>query len=200
MANKLTQAAINEIKNSEGLVLKAYTDPGSKNGLPITIGYGTTKIGGKSIKLGTVITKQQAEQYLINDLIAFANKVAVGIKVPVSDAQFGALVSLAYNIGLGDPTNPKAPIGFLTSTLLRKLNVGDYKAVPAQFRVWNKNDGKVMKGLVDRREREIKMWLGASTEVTDSPKPVPSYPPSPEKPKGLLELLIELILKLFGRK
>jgi len=191
MANKLTQAAINEIKTSEGLSLKAYPDPGSKNGLPVTIGYGTTRINGKPVSLGSVITKEQAEKYLIADLTVFAAKVAALIKVKVSDAQFGALVSLAYNIGLD---------AFAKSTLLRLLNTGDFKSVPDQFRRWNKNDGKVMKGLVNRREREIAMWLGASTEAVQPDKPTSSTPSSPNKSKGFLELLIELLLKLFGKK
>lgn len=188
---KLTQEAINEIKQSEGLVLKAYPDPGSKDGLPVTIGYGTTRINGKAIKLGTVITKAQAEEYLAADLEVFSAKVAKLIKVKVTDKQFGALVSLAYNIGLD---------AFAKSTLLRILNAGDYAGVPAQFRRWNKNDGKVMKGLVSRREREVAMWLGASSVPVQSPKPVSPTPVAKEKSKGFLELLIEAILGLFGKK
>jgi lysozyme len=191
MSNKLTQATINEIKASEGLRVVAYPDPGSKDGLPVTIGYGTTRINGKPISLGSVITKAQAEQYLLSDLTVFAAKVASLIKVKVNDTQFGALVSLAYNIGLG---------AFAKSTLLRKLNAGDYNGVPAQFRRWNKNDGKVMKGLINRREREIVMWLGGSTEPADGSGVQPTYPSSPIKPKGFLELLIEFILKLFGKR
>lgn len=197
MANKLTQAAIDEIKNSEGLALKAYPDPGSKDGLPVTIGYGTTRINGKPISLGTVITKAQAEQYLLADLTAFAAKVAKLLKVKVSDAQFGALVSLAYNIGLD---------AFAKSTLLRILNAGDYAGVPTQFRRWNKNDGKVMKGLVNRRNREIDMWMSTamplqSTEkTTGGTKPTVPNKGSSNKSKGLLELLIDLILKLFGKR
>lgn len=191
MANKLTQAAVNEIKTSEGLRLVAYPDPGSKDGKPVTIGYGTTRINGNPIKLGTTITKDQAEKYLIADLTVFAAKVAALIKVPVTDAQFGALVSLAYNIGLD---------AFAKSTLLRILNAGDYAGVPAQFRRWNKNDGKVMKGLVNRREREIKMWLGATGDTVQPAKPTSGGGSTTNKPKGLLELLIDLILKLFVRK
>lgn len=188
---RLTQATIDEIKSSEGLSLKAYPDPGSKNGLPVTIGYGTTRINGRPIPLGTTITKAQAERYLIADLEVFASKVASLIKVRVSDNQFGALVSLAYNIGLD---------AFAKSTLLRILNAGDFAGVPAQFRRWNKNDGKVMKGLVNRREREIAMWLGKPQKPAEGVKDEPSYPTSPKKSKGLLELLIEFIVKLFERK
>lgn len=188
---KLTEAAIAEIKSSEGLSLKAYPDPGSSNGLPVTIGYGTTRISGKAIKLGTVITKEQAEQYLRADLEVFAAKVAKLIKVKINDKQFGALVSLAYNIGLD---------AFAKSTLLRILNAGDFAGVPAQFRRWNKNDGKVMKGLVNRREREIQMWLGSPEKPAGGSKPSAPTPVPTKKPKGFLELLIEFIVNLFGKK
>jgi len=194
---KLNQKTINHIKESEGLRLKAYPDPGSSNGLPVTIGYGTTKIGGKPVKLGTTITQAQAEQYLTADLEAFAAKVARLIQVSLSDDQFGALVSFAYNVGIG---------AFASSTLLRLLNAGDYNAVPAQLRRWNQNDGKVMQGLVNRREKEINLWSGkgtsipATAEPTDGPKPSTGGSPSPTKSKGLLELLIELLLKLFGKR
>lgn len=188
--NKLTQAVIEEIKVSEGLRLKAYPDPGSKDGLPTTIGYGTTRINGKTVSPTAVITKEQAEQYLIADLTVFASKVYALLRVKVTDAQFGALVSLAYNIGLGN---------FEKSTLLRILNAGDFKGVPAQFRRFKYNDGKVMQGLVNRREREIKMWLGSSTEPTGGSKPTTGNSPTTNKPKGFLELLIEFIVGLFKR-
>lgn len=164
---KLTQKAIDHIKSSEGLRLEAYPDPGSKDGLPVTIGYGTTRINGKAIKLGTKISREQAEAYLKADLEIFANRVAALIKVELTNNQFGALVSFAYNIGLD---------AFAKSTLLRLLNAGDYKSVPAQLRRWNKNDGKVMQGLINRREKEIELWLDtkgqleSSTEVTDGGK------------------------------
>lgn len=195
MTTKINQRTINHIKESEGLRLESYPDPGSVDGKPVTIGYGTTKINGKVIKLGTKITKAQAEEYLTADLIAFGTKVLALVKVPVSDDQFGALVSLAYNIGLG---------AFSKSTLLKRLNAGDYVSVPEQMRRWNKNDGKFMRGLANRREKEVALWLGTPLEptavVTDGPKPSSGDTPTPTKRKGFLELLIELIMKLFGRK
>lgn len=188
----LTQKTIDHIKLSEGLSLVAYPDPGSSNGKPVTIGYGTTKINGKDIKLGTKITKEQAEQYLIADLTAFATKVAALIKVKLTDYQFGALVSFAYNIGLD---------AFKNSTLLRLLNVGDFQSVPKEMRRWNKNDGKVMKGLVNRREAEVALWLGVSivapTEAVQGTKPSTGQVGS----RNIFTLLLELLIKLFtGRK
>lgn len=190
----LTKAAIEHIKKSEGLRLTAYPDPGSKDGKPVTIGYGTTRINGKPISLGTKITKEQAEQYLEADLKVFATKVAALIKVKLSDNQFGALVSFAYNIGID---------AFAKSTLLRLLNAGDYKSVPTQLRRWNKNDGEVMQGLINRREAEVVLWNGKAIATTEKPtggsKPTVPNKGSSNSPNGFLELLIEFILKLFKR-
>lgn len=198
---KVNDKTFLHIKMNEGLKLTAYPDPGSKDGLPVTIGYGTTKINGKPISLGTKITKDQADAYFLKDIEAFADKVNKLVKVKLTANQFGALVSFAYNVGIG---------AFGESTLLRNLNAGDYAGVPAQLRRWNKNDGKVMKGLVNRRESEIKLWndpiSGSSTPLESTEKPVQApkadtgYVGSPKKNKGLLELLIEFILKLFVRK
>lgn len=191
---KLNQKTIDHIKKSEGLRLEAYPDPGSKDGLPVTIGYGTTKINGKPIKLGTKITKTQADEYFAIDIQNFANKVNALLKVGVTENQFGALVSFAYNIGLD---------AFENSTLLRLLNAGDYKSVPAQMRRWNKNDGKVMQGLINRREAEIILWndsstpLEPSTDVQDGSKPSKTGNGS----LGIvIALLAALIAFLFGKK
>jgi len=184
---KLTQAGIEEIKKSEGLRLEAYPDPGSRDGKPVTIGYGTTRINGKEIKLGTKITKGQAEEYLNADLAVFAKKVASLIKVKLNDNQFSALVSFAYNIGLD---------AFAKSTLLRLLNAGDYSSVPAQLRRWNKNDGKVMQGLINRRESEIKLWLKPSGDVTGGSKPSSGTNPL----AMLLQALVALLQALFKGK
>lgn len=196
---KLIKEVVDRIKVSEGLRLEAYPDPGSKDGKPVTIGYGTTRIDGKPVKLGTKITKEQAEKYLNADLAVFSKKVAEGIKVKVNENQFGALVSFAYNVGLGDPTDPNAPTGFLTSTLLRKLNAGDYASVPSELRRWNRNDGKVMQGLINRREDEIKLW---NTPVKSTEKPVETVKEVvvDDGRENILIVLIKLLIKLFARK
>ena len=150
MANNITRETIEHIKSSEGLVLTAYPDPGSKDGNPWTIGYGTTRINGKAVPKGLKITKEQAEQYLINDLKDFAKKIDNVIDVPLNDNQYGALLSFSYNVGFH---------AFTGSTLLRNLNKKDYNSVPAQMMRWNKNDGKVMTGLTNRRKAEVALWL-----------------------------------------
>lgn len=194
---KLNQKTIDQIKKSEGLRLEAYPDPGSKDGKPVTIGYGTTRINGKPISLGTKITKAQAEAYLKADLEHFAKKVASGIKVKLNENQFGALVSFAYNVGLGDPSNPKAPVGFLTSTLLKKLNAGDFASVPKEMRRWNKNDGKVMQGLINRREDEIKLWLDGTAPVVVPLEPT-EKPVGEDKTSKTMGGLLALIIAIVG--
>lgn len=187
---KLNQETIDHIKKSEGLRLVAYSDPGSKDGLPVTIGYGTTKINGKAINLGTKITKEQAEQYLVIDLEKFADRVYKLVKVKLNKNQFGALVSFAYNIGLE---------AFEKSTLLRLLNAGDYSSVPAQMRRWNKNDGKVMQGLINRREAEIVLWNTPNTPLEPSEKPVQGDKDNQatEGKENIFIVLLRFLIKLL---
>lgn len=185
---KLNQKTIDRIKQSEGLRLEAYPDPGSKDGKPVTIGYGTTRINGKEIKLGTKITKAQAEAYLKADLEKFATKVAALIKVKLNENQFGALVSFAYNVGLG---------AFEKSTLLRKLNAGDFSSVPSELRRWNKNDGKVMQGLINRREDEIKLWLDGTAPVVVPLEPT-EKPAEDSKESRTMGGLIAIIIAIVG--
>lgn len=189
----LNQLTINHIKESEGLRLKAYPDPGSIDGKPVTIGYGTTRINGKPIQLGTVITEAQAEQYLKADLEDFTQRVLKLINVKVNDNQLGALVSFSYNIGIA---------AFASSTLLRLLNQGDYKSVPTQMRRWNKNDGKVMQGLVNRREKEITLWntppTGATTAVLEPSKKPAEAGDKGKQGVGAIGILIAVLGALFA--
>lgn len=172
MARKVNAATLAHIKASEGLRLKAYPDPGSINGLPATIGYGSTS----GVKIGMVITAAQAEARLVNDLSTAESVIERLVKVPLNDNQFGALVSFVFNIGEGQ---------FKSSTLLRLLNAGDYDAVPAQLARWNKNDGKVMAGLTKRRAGEAALWRSAAATDVPAPKPAPNPTvPLPEPAKG----------------
>lgn len=143
---KISRAGITLIKVSEGCVLNAYPDPGT-GGVPYTIGYGTTiKPDGKAVKLGESIDKATAEAYLINDLQHFekgVNDLVAPIKL--TQGQFDALVSFAYNLGLGN---------LASSTLLKKIKVKDFVGAAAQFPKWNKAAGKVLQGLVVRRATE----------------------------------------------
>lgn len=138
---------VNAIKEHEGLRLKAYKDSVGV----WTIGYGDT---GPDVVEGLVITKEQAENRLRKRLREFEGYVLKYVRVGLNQNQFDALVSLVYNIG---PTN------FSSSTLLKKLNAGDYQGAADQFLVWNKGrvNGKlvVIKGLSNRRTAERQLFM-----------------------------------------
>ncbi|MFZ3404615.1 lysozyme [Aeromonas salmonicida] len=136
--------------------LKAYPDPGSKNGEPWTIGWGHT---GPEVKPGLVWTQAQADAAFIEDLRRFERDVLSLVKVPLTQGQFDALVSFAYNVGSDIDADTLAE-GLGDSTLLRKLNAGDHEGAALEFRKWNKNDGKVMRGLSRRRAAEECLFRG----------------------------------------
>ncbi|HGW1316994.1 TPA: lysozyme [Klebsiella pneumoniae] len=142
---KLSQRGIDLIKQFEGYSSKAYPDPAT-GGAPWTIGYGTTK----GVKPGMVITAQQAEKMLRDDVAKFESGVSSLITAPTTQGQFDAMVSLAYNIGLGN---------FGKSTLLKKHNARCYSCAADQFRVWNRANGKVMNGLTKRRAAEREVYM-----------------------------------------
>ncbi|MBD2798174.1 lysozyme [Xenorhabdus sp. 18] len=133
------------IKLYEGLKLKAYPDPATGS-TPWTIGYGHTK----GIKKGDVITEQQAEAFLLDDLQLVYTTLRQWVKVPLNQGQFDALCSFIFNCGSGH---------FSGSTLLKKLNQGDYTGAAAEFSRWNKAAGKAMRGLDNRRVSERQMFL-----------------------------------------
>ncbi|WP_353164164.1 lysozyme [Acinetobacter guillouiae] len=142
---KTSANGINLICGFEGLELKAYDD-----GVGVwTIGYGTTIVNGIKVKKGDICTVEQAKSYMAQDLKKFESAVDTSVKVTITQNQFDALVSLAYNIGTG---------AFKSSTLLKKLNAKDYKGAAAQFDRWNRAGGKVMQGLVNRRAKERKLF------------------------------------------
>lgn len=157
----ISQNGIQAIKDHEQLRLNAYNTDGA--GI-WTIGYGHTgKVNGKPITSGMTITPEQAEQLLIDDLKRFEKAVNNNVKVPLNQAQYDALVSFSFNIGDGN---------FKESTLLRRLNQGDYQAAADQMLIWNKGGGKVLKGLERRRANERAMFLGNDVPVNPTmPKP-----------------------------
>ena len=146
----LNKASLDLIKSFEGLRLKAYVDPGTGNE-PHTIGYGTTIYKGvKKVRLGDVVTEAQAEEFLAWDVNKFAERVKALIKKPLTDNQFGALVSFAYNVGVG---------GLGGSTLLKKVNINPKdSSIPSEFLKWNRSGGKIMAGLTRRRTAEAALY------------------------------------------
>lgn len=133
------------IGHSEGFRLEAYPD-----GDVWTIGWGTTRINGKPVTEGMTITREQAAEYFNHDMAMFEKEVNNLVKVHLTDNQFSALVSLTYNIG---STN------FSKSTLLKKLNAGDYAGAANEFGRWIYAQGKILPGLVTRREKEKELFL-----------------------------------------
>lgn len=148
---QVNKATIDLIKEFEGFSAKAYPDP-STGGEPITIGYGTTALAGVGVRpyLGMVITQDDAERYLQLAVQKFAAQVEAMIRVPVSENQFGAIVSLAYNIGVG---------ALSRSTVLKRLNAGDYAGAADAILMWDMAGGKVMNGLQRRRKAERALFL-----------------------------------------
>ena len=131
------------IKKFEGCELKAYQCSAGV----WTIGYGHTK----DVEEGDTISKDQAEEMLVEELHEYENYVNEYVNVALSQNQFDALVSWVYNLG---PANLKA------STMLKVLNDGKYEEVPYQMKRWNKAGGKVLDGLVRRREAEALLYQG----------------------------------------
>lgn len=134
---KMSDAGLLLIKEFEGLRLTAYLCPANV----WTIGYGTTR----DVKPGQKISPAWAEKLLRQDVAEFEEGVTAAVTVPLTQSQFDALVSLAYNIGL---------TAFRKSTLLRLLNAGDYAGAAKQFARWNRGGGKVLAGLTRRRAVE----------------------------------------------
>lgn len=144
-------AGVKLMHDFEGCRLQAYADPGSDDGHPWTIGWGST---GPGIAKGVVWTQQQADDRFAADLAKFAAKVRDVLGgAKTTGPQFDAMVSLAYNIGVG---------AFSKSTVLRKHRAGDYPGAQAAFAMWNKNDGAVMAGLTRRRAAEAARYGAAS--------------------------------------
>ena len=130
------------IREFEGLKLKSYLCPAGV----WTIGVGHTK----GVKPGMVITEERAKELLREDLAEFEAGITKLVRVPLTSNQFSALVSLAFNVGLANVAS---------STLLKKLNEGDYQGAADQFPRWDKARGKTLAGLTRRRAAERALWL-----------------------------------------
>ena len=131
------------IKHFEGCELEAYKCAAGV----WTIGYGHIK----GVTSDSVITQEQAEQMLVEELNEYEGYINNMVTVPLSQNQFDALVSWVYNLGGG---NLKA------STLLKVVNSGEFNGVPEQIMRWNKAGGKVLEGLTRRRQAEADLFSG----------------------------------------
>jgi len=165
----IPQSCIDLVKTAEGLRLSAYPDPAT-GGAPWTVGFGHT---GADVRPGLVITQARAEELLRGDLEEAAAIVTRAVTVPLTDAQFGALVSFVFNVGAGRRKAGKdaGKDGFVVlktgkpSTLLAKLNAGDTAGAAGEFSKWTRGAGKVMAGLVKRRAAEAALFLSEDTHA-----------------------------------
>lgn len=154
----ISERGIDLIKQFEGVRLHAYDDGVGV----VTIGYGHTK----GVRWGDRITQDEAENLLQQDLVAFERCVADAVDVPLTQSQFDALVSFAFNVGCG---------ALRRSTLRSVLNAGDYEGAADQLLRWNRGGGRVLRGLVRRREAERALFLygvgDAEDELVEAEKP-----------------------------
>ncbi|GKX63037.1 lysozyme [Pragia fontium] len=136
-----SQSGVEHIKSFESCQLKAYLCPAKV----WTIGYGHTS----GVKPNDQISAMQAERYLKADLVRVEQDVLRIVKVPLTQGQFDALVSFAFNCGAR---------ALSTSTLLRKLNKRDYSGAADEFGRWVYANGKRFAGLERRRRLEKRMF------------------------------------------
>ena len=145
---KVNKQGIQLVKSFEGCFLNAYLCPAKV----WTIGYGSTKYpNGKPVKQGDKITQQEAETLLSDTLDEFSKGVYKLIKVELNDNQFSALVSFAFNLGVG---------ALSKSTLLKKVNANpNDNTIEQEFMKWVNAGGKKLNGLVRRRTAESKLYF-----------------------------------------
>ncbi|MFM2313731.1 MAG: hypothetical protein RLZZ04_3007 [Cyanobacteriota bacterium] len=141
----LSQAGIELIKRFEGCRTNAYRCSAGV----WTIGYGHTQ----TAKPGMMISHLDAEALLKKDLSRYEDAVTRLVKVPLTQGQYDALVSFAFNCGVE---------ALRVSSLLRYLNKGQYNLAALQFPRWNRANGKILPGLASRREAEQKLFNGQS--------------------------------------
>ncbi|HEJ7889825.1 TPA: lysozyme [Serratia liquefaciens] len=144
---QISKTGIELIKRFEGLELKAYQDSVGV----WTIGYGWTQpVDGKKTGPGMVIDQATADRLLKCGVVQYEQGINQLVKVKITQGQFDALVSFAYNLGLRSLS---------TSTLLRKLNAGDKQGAANEFGKWVSAGGVKLPGLVKRRSAERELFL-----------------------------------------
>jgi len=135
------------IKKFEGCELKAYLCPAQV----WTIGYGHTA----GVNEGDVCTQEDADRMLSEDLEEFEGYVREAVNVDLEQNEFDALVAWTYNLGPGN---------LQSSTMLKRINENKFEDVHSEMRRWNKSGGKVLDGLVRRREAEALLFQGMPWE------------------------------------
>ena len=144
------QLAADIIKRFEGYSSKPYLCPAN---VP-TIGYGSTMYtNGTRVTMDDPdITEEQADAMLLDTIKGVEKQVKNVLDVKLPAHKLAALISFTYNVGIGN---------FANSTLLAWINSNpDFSRSPEQFRRWNRGGGKVLNGLIRRREAEVALWIG----------------------------------------
>lgn len=174
------------LRRFEGWSGKAYRCPAGV----WTIGYGhTSKAGPPPVKPGDTVSREGAELILRADAERMAEEVARLVKVPLTTAQFSALVSFAFNVGIGN---------FRGSSVLAAVNRGDFDAVPRRLMLWVKADGHTLPGLVKRRAAEAELFAGhGSDEIPRNPDVLsPSQGKAPRQSSTIAAALLSAIAAL----
>ncbi len=165
---RMTEAGLALIKRFEGYRGEAYLCPAGV----WTIGYGHTSVAGNpAVTRGAKMNREEAARVLAADVEIFADGVRAALTREVTAAQFSALVSFAYNVGIG---------GFRSSSVLKAVNAGDFDAVPRRLGLWVKGGGRVLPGLVKRRAAEAELFISggpASLGAERWPEPIKGKPP-----------------------
>ncbi len=172
----INASGLDLVRGSESFRSNAYTCPGGKP----TIGYGHVILAGETFQ--EPISVAQAHSILAKDLAVAEAAVARLVTVPLTDNQFAALVSFTFNLGQGNLSE---------STLLKKLNAGDYQGAANEFPRWNKAGGQVLDGLVARREAERALFLTPDQPAEQEAAEVPTAPfPASEKEASTMNWLL----------
>lgn len=168
---KAFESCLEPVKGRAGH-FKPYVDPVGV----LTIGWGHTNHHEPKFTSATVWSQQQCDAALAGDMAIFEAHVSKLAKVPLSQNEFDALVSWAYNTG-----------GPETATLWRRLNAGERSAIPNELAKWNKGGGKVLNGLVRRRKAEGQLFAGdvaGALQTAGAKVPVVVPPDSPAPAAG----------------
>jgi lysozyme len=174
---QMTDDGLELIKQFEGFRGAAYRDA-----VGIwTIGYGHTSMAGApEVVAGLAVSEAEAGEILARDVEKFATGVRALVRVALSDGQFSALVSFAYNVGLG---------ALKKSSVLTAVNARDFAAVPRRLQLWTRAGGHVLPGLVKRRAAEAALFASASTVVVQPTQVKPVQQSKTVWSAGLVMLL-----------
>ena len=173
---KTSENGLKKIKQWEAFISYAYDDfdpparrrrikAGDKVHGTLTIGYGHT---GPDVRPGMTITEAQADELFRGDVAEAERMVAKYLKVELTQNQYDALISFAFNVSEGN---------FRDSTLLKKLNAGKKEEVPAELMKWVNSKGKKLSGLVNRRSAEAGLWAKESYVQSSGTTPEKTTPP-----------------------